>query len=136
MTRVTDNSGLKYNGVPISDSEVVYRYDFVPENPVNLQIIFNNNGSQTGDLALVEHGMYTSDGQNKVITSIDGIAADSEISVEVINGKAVVTSPRATNVAVTGVDGRVRFCAVAPGRTTLDIPAGFYIIAGSKVLLF
>ena len=85
---------------------------------------------------LVEHGMYTSDGQNKVITSIDGVAADSEIFVEVINGKAVVTSPRATNVAVTGVDGRVRFCAVAAGRTTLDIPAGFYIIAGRKVLLF
>ncbi len=138
MTLVTDNSGLKYNGAPLSASDVVYRYDFTPKDPVDLKVIFNNgsNSSQTADLALVEHGMYTADGQNKVITSVSSVASDDEISVEVVNGKAVVTAPRATTVAATGVEGRVRFFSVSAGRTTLDLPAGFYIIAGRKVLLY
>ena len=138
MTLVTDNSGLKYNGAPLSASDVVYRYDFTPKDPVDLKVIFNNgpNSSQTADLALVEHGMYTADGQSKVITSVASVASDDEISVEVINGKAVVTAPRATTVAAAGVEGRVRFFSVSAGRTTLDLPAGFYIIAGRKVLLY
>ncbi|MDE7427415.1 MAG: starch-binding protein [Muribaculaceae bacterium] len=105
----------------------------IPNAKAGTEIIFNNGqGTQTADLECIDGHIYGPDGSH-----FSGVAAVTEVSLNVYTagGKLYIESPEATKVAVVRVDGSFINLDVNPGVNTVELPRGFYVVAGKKVVL-
>lgn len=117
-----------------------WRYSFsCTNNEAKLMVIFSNGSAQTGDLELVNDGVYTTSGFTGEIippAAIKPIRADSGLTITAQgNGTLLITAPRSCSVTVTSIDGRTRRVSLRAGHNSLTLPQGFYIIDGQKVKL-
>ena len=107
-------------------------------NP-NMMIIFNAGVGQpqTADLTFVNNGIYTSAGFSgeQVTTSVTEMAAAATLKVWSAAGRVYIESPEACAVLVVSADGRAQTLQLHIGRNEVELPHGFYIIAGKKVIL-
>ena len=104
-------------------------------NP-KLMVIFNNgSGTQTANLGFVNGGVYTATGHTGDILTSVSVVADSRIKVWANSGRAVVETPEACSVMIVSADGRMQRETLHVGRNYIDLPRGFYVIAGKKVIL-
>ena len=100
------------------------------------KIIFSNGtGTQTADFDFVNNGVYSASGfTGDHVTGIDN-AVVSGISVSVREHRLVITTPVACTVTVVRADGIAFPVNLHIGYNTVDLPRGFYIVAGKKVIL-
>lgn len=115
----------------------LYHFEYTPaEEMKNPMIIFNGNG-QTADFVWVNNGIYNKDGKvgDFMSSVIHSIATQTQVNVYGYNGKLVVVSTTDTCVSAVSVDGQVRTLNVNEGTNCYDLPKGFYIVNGVKVIL-
>lgn len=124
---------IQHNG------RTLYVYSFDYEGQLsNPKIIFNCNGSQTGNLTLVDGTVYNKNGASQdIITGVNDLQAENnEVKVMVIDGELVVVTQKATTISVYGVDGTVMMRRIMPGANVIDnVGKGLYIVNGKKVML-
>lgn len=109
----------------------------VNDNDPKMMIIFSNAGSQqTSDLEFVNGGIYTASGfTDEIFTSTTPVINDSEIKVSVVDRKLLIEAPDACTVIVARADGVCFPLQLHVGYNTVELPNGFYIVAGKKVIL-
>ena len=115
-----------------------YSVDVTNSNP-DMKIIFSNgSGTQTSDLEFKNNGLYTSAGFLKELSSgVNGIYTQTDgVKVTVRGGMLYISSDRDASVAIVTADGRMMLRRVFAGVNVIDnLPRGFYIVGGSKVIL-
>ncbi len=133
-------SGNTWPGMALTKDNATGYYKFTCNvsnaNNAKMMIIFSNNGSpQTADLEFINNGIYNASGFTG--ESVSGIAdvEAAKLVVEVRNGRLYITAPRACAVTIVCVDGVVYTRSLSEGENVIDLPRGFYIVAGKKVLL-
>lgn len=105
-------------------------------NP-NMKIIFNNGSRQTGDLDMHNNGIYTSAGfsgkyyGSTAVNAIEG----GELKVSVEAHHLVVETPHECVVTIVRADGMQFVHNLHIGRNEIELPRGFYIVEGKKVIL-
>ncbi len=116
--------------------QTLYHYEYTPDKEMsNPMIIFNGNG-QTGDLTWENNAIYGPSGRIGAFSSmINSVSIPSQLNVYGYNGQLVVVSNTETFVTVASIDGKVRTLNVTEGTNTFDLPKGFYICNGVKVIL-
>lgn len=101
-------------------------------------VIFNDGTNQTiGDpgFTLINNGVYTIDGYDHTL-AVNDINSFEGIKITAKNGILYVLSDREQRLVVTSIDGIQRQYYIYEGITTIDdLPSGFYIVAGKKVIL-
>ena len=134
---ISYNGGAAWPGTQLSldPSTGYYRFSAEVEGG-SPKIIFSNNGSsQTADLAWVNNGIYNASGYTgQQVTGIDNVTTSS-IKVSVSAGRLVIETPEACNVTVVRADGIVLPLELHIGVNSFDLPRGFYIVSGKKVIL-
>ena len=141
-----DNSKKNYTGgnwpgqtLQIDPATGYYKFSCEVTDPdPKMMIIFSKNGNpQTADLEFKNNGIYTVDGHtgDYISTVVDNISVTNSLKVYVRNGHIVVESPDACTISVVRGDGMVIPVSIHIGTNELDLPRGFYIISGKKVLL-
>lgn len=112
-----------------------YKLSVEIESPApNLMIIFSNNaGQQTKNLTYVNGGIYDKDGlmMTTGVQTIDLSAMD----VRVENHSLVIDSTQACSIMAATLDGKTYILDLHIGRNIFELPRGFYIVAGSKIIL-
>lgn len=134
---------LMNNVHPDVNGKEVYKYTLTYDGDLsNPKIIFNNNqGSQTKDLKFVENGIYRHDMDTDstpfafFVTAIESISSDLGIKVYSENGTLVIDSDKSCVVQAVRLDGTVRQLNVNTGLNYFELPKGFYIIVGKKVII-
>lgn len=130
------NSTVSYNGKTLH--KVTYSpTTSVPSNPM---IIFHNgSGSQTGDFNWVNNHIYNSNGDTGQsfidYSGIDGMQTLTDVKIFANNGRLVVVSPTDGTVQAVSLDGKAQTLPVLSGYNYYELPKGFYIVAGKKVIL-
>lgn len=117
-----------------------YKFTCTVTNPAGkLQIIFNNGnsgqGNQTDDFDFVNNGIYSFSGFSDNLVSGVESAVVTNLKVSVRNHQLVIETPEACNVNIVRADGVAFPTALHIGLNTIDLPRGFYIVAGKKVVL-
>ncbi len=119
-----------------------YYYMSFSDVKQSLNVIFNNGGgSQTGDLTGITGDIYYEyDGGSgaKEINpyNISGITDPTAgMIVSVSRGRLVISSDADRIITVARLDGRAIELPVTVGLNYFDLPRGFYIVAGRKVML-
>ena len=117
-----------------------YKFTCTVTNPAGkLQIIFNNGnsgqGNQTDDFDFVNNGIYSFSGFSGNLVSGVESAVVTNLKVSVRNHQLVIETPEACNVNIVRADGVAFPTALHIGLNTIDLPRGFYIVAGKKVVL-
>lgn len=95
-------------------------------------------------VAFTDAYIATTDGDehrlhNRTATFGLGTGIDSQLAAAKIEGGHVltITALEATTIDVCSADGRlVRTIDVQPGTTTIDLPAGIYLVGNTKVVIF
>ncbi|MCM1369970.1 MAG: alpha-amylase family glycosyl hydrolase [Candidatus Amulumruptor caecigallinarius] len=102
----------------------------------NPMIIFNNgNGGQTGDFNWTNNGIYTSEGLNGSWSGIGNIEALEGMRVYVQGGRLVIDADNDCEVTAVRLDGTMQTLRVVGGLNYYELPKGFYIVAGRKVII-
>lgn len=124
-----------------ADGETLYHFTMSISSGLadSYQIIFNNGGSgkgnQTADLDFINNSIYDADGYVSP-SGVESIGDDNDdILVRGIQGGAVIVSDIPRKVVVSGLDGVTRAVTVQAGETVIELPRGFYIIGGKKVVI-
>ncbi len=133
----------KWPGTQISETvqyqgKTLHHYVYTPEAEMsNPMIIFNNNaGQQMNDTPWENNAIYGPNGKIGAFSSIiNSVSIPSQLNVYGYNGQLVVVSNTDTFVTVASIDGKVRTLNVTEGTNTFDLPKGFYICNGVKVIL-
>jgi glycosidase len=114
-----------------------YVYRFTPEGQLsNPMIIFNNgSGTQTSDLVFENNAIYNANGKVGTNTVVNNFDAVSSLKVFTDGGRLGIYSDDACTVDAVRIDGTVRRLQVEGGYNYYELPAGFYIVAGSKVIV-
>ncbi|MDE6277768.1 MAG: starch-binding protein [Muribaculaceae bacterium] len=101
-----------------------------------MMIIFSNNGTpQTSDLELKNGGVYTAQGfSGQYVSGVESTTVEA-FEVSVSGGCLIVTAPDSCTLTVVRADGVSFPVAVHPGRNSISLPRGFYIVGGKKVIL-
>ncbi|MDE7179775.1 MAG: starch-binding protein [Muribaculaceae bacterium] len=127
---------------PDVDGKTLYKYTLTSVADLkNPMIIFNGNGKQTPDLKFVANGIYSfnQSGTEPFAFAATGVsevaAADDAIMVYAQGGNLVIESASACTVNAVRLDGTVRTLNVAEGLNYYELPKGFYIVAGKKVII-
>lgn len=129
---------------PDVDGKPIYKYTFTFENDLkNPYIIFNNNnkGTQTKDYKFVDNGIYRHGMDDKATpfafftTGISKITASPDVKVYIENGQLVVEAELPCVVPASRLDGTVRQLNLNEGLNYFELPKGFYIVAGKKVII-
>lgn len=127
LTETVTHGGKVYN---------VFR--FTPDAALSgCMIIFNpgSDNGKTGNLVFENNAIYTKDGKAGVLSAVNNIEAVSALKVFVENGCLGIYSDNACTVDAVRIDGTVRRLAVEGGYNYYELPAGFYIVAGKKVVV-
>ncbi len=130
-------TGGTWPGTLLSLDPVTGYYKFTCEiTGSDPKIIFSNGtGTQTADFDFVNNGVYSASGfTGDLVTGIDN-AVVSGISVSVREHSLVITTLVACTVTVVRADGIAFPVNLHIGYNTVDLPRGFYIVAGKKVIL-
>lgn len=100
-------------------------------------IIFNNgNGAQTTDFTWENNAIYNKDGKIGMYTAgVADIIPTEGMQIYVQNGMLMIVSDFDTTVNAARIDGTVFTLPVAEGSNYYELPKGFYIVAGKKVVL-
>lgn len=123
---------VEYQGVSL------YHYTFTPSEAVkNGMIIFNNGGGeQTADLVLENHTIYNRNGKTGQMGVNSINAANSQgLRIYVAAGHLVIESESDCSIAAYKLDGTVRMLPISEGINYYELPKGFYMIGGVKVIL-
>lgn len=106
----------------------------IPDGTAGL--IFNSGGAQTADWTWRNGGYYTSAGYQRTIpfSALNEVSAGG-FKVSVSNGQLHIEAPADCTVTVSRIDGVTFSISLRGGDNTVDLPAGFYIVAGKKVIL-
>ena len=117
--------------------QTLYHYEYTPDQEMsNPKIIFNGSGQQMGDTPWENNAIYAKSGKVGAFSSvINSVSMPSQLNVYGLNGQLVVVSNTDTFVTVASIDGKVRTLNVTEGTNTFDLPKGFYICNGVKVIL-
>lgn len=143
-TYIWDNKGFEVTGpwsgkpMTMDASTGYYRYSFSYDNGGTLQIIFNNgNGTKTGDLPFVNHGIYTSNGfSGQYVAGVTEVTPEPEMKVWANGGVLYIVAEQDGPVNVYGLDGSVRVFNLTAGTNEItDLPHGFFIVNRTKVIL-
>lgn len=132
--------GTQLTDQRLIDGKMLYVFSFVPDKAVsNGKIIFNNNGgngdNQTGDFTLENGAIYKRSGKVGVWSGIENAEALMGVKVYAQGGMLVVNSAYDCTVTAVRVDGTQRKLHVTSGLNYFELPKGFYIVAGRKVVL-
>ncbi len=117
-----------------------WRMTFTPDRELsaNAGLIFSNGHSgvgknQTEDFILTNGGNYTRQGLSSVA---DIATADIAPELTAINpGSVTISSHTPCTISASTLDGRTFSINLNVGDNTIDLPRGFYIILGRKVLV-
>ncbi len=122
---------VMYNG------KQLYHYSFTPDGELkNPMVIFNGNGSQTGDLPMVNGGIYDFNGKAGDYTDgIEDVVNTPELIIYSQGGQLCIFAQEACNVPLVTLSGMVKMLPVNAGLNTYDLPRGFYVVGKTKVIL-
>jgi glycosidase len=114
-----------------------YKLTFTKEMKTGY-IIFNDGSNQTkGDpgFVLYNNGYYTVNGYDH--SGVQSVSlSDGTVKVFANSGILYIYSPIAGDMNIYGIDGSMRTAKVEQGMNTFEnLPHGFYIVAGKKVIL-
>ncbi|MBD5206640.1 MAG: starch-binding protein [Bacteroidales bacterium] len=131
------------NAHPDVDGKPLYKYTINTTDELkNPKIIFNGGGQQTKNYTFVANGIYRHDQGDDaepfafVSTGVNNIeSVASEINVYNQAGKLVIESGMDCTVQAVRLDGTVRELRVCEGYNFFELPKGFYIVAGKKVII-
>jgi hypothetical protein len=99
-------------------------------------IIFNNgSGTQTSDLVFENNAIYNANGKVGTNTVVNNFDAVSSLKVFTDGGRLGIYSDDACTVDAVRIDGTLRHLQVEGGYNYYELPAGFYIVAGQKVIV-
>ncbi|MDE7403277.1 MAG: starch-binding protein [Muribaculaceae bacterium] len=114
----------------------LFKYSFVPSEELkNAKIIFNGNGAQTEDFDLINNAIYNRSGKiGEMASAVDNLTS-TELKVYGHHGTLVIEAECDCVVAVAALNGTVRMLDVKEGANYFELPKGFYIAAGKKVIL-
>lgn len=143
MTRVYPAANAPMMAANLNDQPgtVLWKHTFTPSEDISAAgLIFNNGsggtGNQTDDLSYVANQVYDHNGNSEEIaTFIEAIEAENPVNVKTVGGNIVVTADKGCRISIVSMDGRSRFVDVQSGETTIELPRGFYIVAGTKIVL-
>ena len=122
----------------------VWTIKVAPEEPYSgdLGLIFSNGqsgvelGNQTEDLVYSPGGLYTRHGLSpKSFDGVVAVEATAPMTIAVRNGALVIDAAAAAAVDVVRIDGTITRLNVPAGTSSHNLPRGFYIVAGRKVVL-
>lgn len=110
---------VMYNG------KQLYHYSFTPDGELkNPMVIFNGNGSQTGDLPMVNGGIYDFNGKAGDYTDgIEDVVNTPELIIYSQGGQLCIFAQEACNVPLVTLSGMVKMLPVNAGLNTYDLPA-------------
>ena len=136
-TVVLNNVHPDVNGKPI------YKYSFEYDGELsNPKIIFNSVArAQTADYKFVHNGVYHHNLGNNgepfafFVTGIETVTNGLKLSVFSEGGKLVVEADTDSVIQAVRLDGTVRQLNLSEGVNYFELPKGFYIVAGKKVIL-
>ena len=140
----TWNNGVEFGGAWPGASMTylgnkIYKWSYTGTEtiPEGAGLIFNANGQQTGDWEWRNGGYYTSAGYQRTLpfTALDVATATSRLKVSVRDRQLHIEAPATCTVSVARLDGISFEINLRAGDNALDLPAGFYIVAGHKVVL-
>lgn len=123
----------------VINNKTMYHYYFMPQAELsNPMIIFNGNGSgQTQDLILHNGGIYNASGftGDYFVSVVETIAESPALRVWAAGGRLAIYSETECEVQAVKIDGTATMLPVAQGYNYYELPKGFYIVAGVKVVL-
>lgn len=128
----TKMTPITYNGKPAW--EIRFKHDTEPSH-----IIFNDGKTsgavQTGDLPFKNNYVYTFDGYDEPISSVEDILQDAPaIEAWAEGGDLLISTEYATKVTISSIDGRSRVMSLRPGDNRIALSApGIYIISAPGV---
>ncbi len=134
----TNYTGGTWPGQQIQLDPLTGYYKFSAEvTPSDaLQIIFNNgNGTQTSDFAWKNNGVYNFSGfTGDYVAGVDNVSVSS-MKVSVRDHRLVIETPEACTVTIVRIDGITFPTELHVGYNVVELPSGFYIVDGKKVVL-
>ena len=128
--------GTELTSTTVVDGKSYYTYTYTPDRALtNAMIIFNDGSRQTADLKLVPGGIYNASGMTGQVSGVESTVSGAELRIGARDGMLVVDADRHAIITVVSLDGMARKYTVRPGRNTIELPRGFYIVEGRKVIL-
>jgi len=104
-----------------------------------MMIVFSNQGQpQTQNLEFVNNGIYNASGYTgKTLSGTSGIATidGDTMKIGTVGGCLVIEAPEEGYVRIFSLDGKTILTYLHPGVNRIELPKGFYIVNGKKVML-
>lgn len=123
------------DAMTLDDATGYYKYTF-KSDATDLQCIFNGNGTKTGDLEVVNNGIYTASGFTGSTAATATVEVPDMTTVWTNAGILYISTPAAMEVTIYGVDGAAYRRYLDEGVNAItDLPHGFYIVNRTKVIL-
>lgn len=119
----------------IYNGKKLYHYSYTPTEPMSNPMIIFNGAGKSRDLEWENNAIYNLDGKIGMFTQGVQDVVTTNMSIYSSNGMLVVVSANCGNVTVASIDGIVRRFPVAEGTNYYELPKGFYIVNGVKVIL-
>lgn len=118
------------------EGKQLFHFYFTPDKELsNPKIIFNGNNQQTGDFALENGAIYNKDGKIGMLSSIEAIGQTVGLKVYAQGFRLVIDSEAPATVQAVRLDGTMTLLPVNEGLNYYELPRGFYIVNGVKVIL-
>lgn len=149
MTDITPGRQASAMRVNIEGNEKLWKYEFdSADDHSGAGLIFHSNsGAQTKDQVLAHGHIYTNntdseetlehkpfDGNITGLISNTGVDA-AGLAITAAAGRLIVVADLNTTLTVTHIDGISFSFAIAEGENIIELPRGFYIVAGRKFAL-
>lgn len=106
-------------------------------NPI-MKIIFSDKGAgQTADLDFFNNGIYNAQGftGKYYADGIDQAIIVNNLKVYTRNGSLIIETPDACTTSIVRIDGVSFPVDLHVGINTIELPRGFYIVNGTKIVL-
>lgn len=131
---VNYNAGATWPGVEIfPDAESGhYKYTCTVKGGTPMIIFSNGNGIKTPDLEFLNGAIYNASGY--VSNSVGEIGSDN-LGIAVRDHVLYVTTSSEGMISVVRADGMRQLVELHMGVNAIELPRGFYIVGGRKVIL-
>ena len=128
---------------PDVDGQPIYKFSFAYDDELDdPYIIFNTTARvQSENYKFMPNGIYRhGDPENSepfafYVTAVKGLKDMATVTVYSEGGKLVVEADSECVVEAIRLDGTVRELRLMPGYNYFEMPKGFYIVAGKKVII-